>query len=123
MPRRRPPPRPRVDPFNPEVSPVMLETHNGTSGQRLARTDPRGLVPGRRAAEFAARFHRPGQDRARGVVQGQERFSHRRFSRTRIIVPYGDEADLTYYKPRTKDELLPPPGHFQEEWFNACRAT
>ena len=28
---------------------------------------------------------------------------------------------MTYYKPRSKDELIPPLGHFQEEWINACK--
>ena len=40
---------------------------------------------------------------------------------TRVLVPYGDTADLTYYKPRHKDNVIPPLGHFQEEWTNACK--
>jgi predicted dehydrogenase len=40
---------------------------------------------------------------------------------SRIILPYGKEADMTYYKPRPKDELIPPLGHFQEEWTKACK--
>jgi predicted dehydrogenase len=40
---------------------------------------------------------------------------------SRVILPYGKEADMTYYKPRPKDELIPPLGHFQEEWTNACK--
>jgi len=40
---------------------------------------------------------------------------------SRTIVPYGDTADMTYYKPRTPDKLLPPVGHFQKQWFDACR--
>jgi len=39
----------------------------------------------------------------------------------RILFPYGKEADLSYYKPRSKEELLPKIGHFQEEWINACK--
>ncbi len=40
---------------------------------------------------------------------------------SRMIVPFGDTADLTYYKPRTQETLLPPVGHFQKQWFDACR--
>ena len=40
---------------------------------------------------------------------------------SRIILPFGDESDLTYYKPRTKETVLPPIGHFQKQWFDACR--
>ena len=40
---------------------------------------------------------------------------------SRILLPYGDNADLTYYKPRTPDKVLPPLGHFQKQWINACK--
>ncbi len=40
---------------------------------------------------------------------------------SRILLPYGKQADMTYYKPRSKDELIAPLGHFQKEWTNACK--
>ncbi len=40
---------------------------------------------------------------------------------SRIIVPYRDAADMTYYKPRSEDELIPDLGDFQKEWINACK--
>ena len=40
---------------------------------------------------------------------------------SRIILPYGNAADMTYYKPRTKDGLIPRLDHFQKEWTNACK--
>jgi hypothetical protein len=36
-------------------------------------------------------------------------------------VPFGDNADLTYYKPRAADKVLPPLGHFQKQWIEACK--
>ena len=42
---------------------------------------------------------------------------------TRIILPVGDEADLTYFQHRSKKEVLPPLGHFQKEWFDACKGS
>ena len=30
---------------------------------------------------------------------------------------------MTYYKPRTKETLIPPLGHFIEEWVNACKGN
>jgi len=39
----------------------------------------------------------------------------------RIIIPFGDDADLTYYKPRSKDELIAPMGDFLLQWINACK--
>ena len=40
---------------------------------------------------------------------------------SRVLLPYGKEADMTYYKPRPKDKLIPALGHFQKEWTNACK--
>ncbi len=42
---------------------------------------------------------------------------------TRLVIPYGDEANFTYYKPRSKDQLIPPLGHFQKEWTDACKGN
>lgn len=40
---------------------------------------------------------------------------------SRLLVPFGDEADLTYYRPRSPEQVAPPPGDFQKEWINACK--
>jgi predicted dehydrogenase len=40
---------------------------------------------------------------------------------SRIILPYGREADMTYYKPRSKNLLNPPLEDFQQEWIDACK--
>ena len=38
-------------------------------------------------------------------------------------MPFGDGADMTYYKPRAKEALSPEIGDFQQEWFNACKGS
>ena len=40
---------------------------------------------------------------------------------SRIIIPFGSDDDLTYYKPRTKDTVIPPLGNFQREWIDAVK--
>ena len=40
---------------------------------------------------------------------------------SRLVLPFGDTADLTYYKPRKKEEVLPEIGHFQQQWIDACK--
>jgi len=40
---------------------------------------------------------------------------------SRVLFPHGGQADLTYYKPRTKQTLIPPMGNFQRQWINACK--
>jgi len=39
----------------------------------------------------------------------------------RLVIPFGDDADMTYYKPRSKDEVTEPMGDFQQEWLDACK--
>lgn len=40
---------------------------------------------------------------------------------TRLIFPYGKDADMTYYRPRSKEQLIEPLGHFQKQWIDACK--
>jgi hypothetical protein len=42
---------------------------------------------------------------------------------TRMLLPARNKADMTYYKPRTADQLIPPLGDFQKEWINACKGS
>ncbi|MFA5193175.1 MAG: Gfo/Idh/MocA family oxidoreductase [Verrucomicrobiia bacterium] len=39
----------------------------------------------------------------------------------RLLIPVGDAADMTYYKPPTTETVLPPLGHFQKQWIEACK--
>ncbi|MBN1465349.1 gfo/Idh/MocA family oxidoreductase, partial [candidate division KSB1 bacterium] len=39
----------------------------------------------------------------------------------RIIIPFGDDADMTYYSRRAKEEMIEPMGDFQQEWLDACK--
>jgi hypothetical protein len=41
---------------------------------------------------------------------------------SRLLLPFGDNADLTYYNRRSKDKVLPDIGHFQKEWTDACKS-
>jgi hypothetical protein len=42
--------------------------------------------------------------------------------RTRLLYPLRN-ANLTYYKPRTEESLLPAMGNFQKQWINACKGS
>ena len=39
----------------------------------------------------------------------------------RLLIPLGGGADMTYYRHRSKEDLIPPLGHFQMQWINACK--
>ncbi len=39
----------------------------------------------------------------------------------RLLIPFGANADLTYFKPRNRNQVEPDLGHFQHQWTNACK--
>ena len=40
---------------------------------------------------------------------------------SRILLPYGKNANLSYYHRRSEDEMIPDMGNFQQEWIDACK--
>jgi predicted dehydrogenase len=40
---------------------------------------------------------------------------------SRILIPRGKNADMTYYKSPTPEQVAPPIGGFQQEWIDACK--
>lgn len=40
---------------------------------------------------------------------------------SRILIPFGGKSDLTYFKPRKEEDLIPELGNFQKQWTNACK--
>jgi hypothetical protein len=40
---------------------------------------------------------------------------------SRLLLPFSDRADMTYYRPRSKENVLPALGHFQKQWIVACK--
>lgn len=108
------------DPFNPDVSPVKLETHfdlpandwrpgiqvSWYQGGAMPESPQRAIVLNN--IDHGAMF-----EGTKGVLVAD-------FT-TRVLFPQGDQADLTYYKPRKRKNLIPPLGNFQEQWINACK--
>ena len=41
----------------------------------------------------------------------------------RLLIPLGNAADMTYFKSRKKEDLIPPLGDFQQEWVKACKGS
>ncbi|HPJ98589.1 MAG TPA: Gfo/Idh/MocA family oxidoreductase [Candidatus Hydrogenedentes bacterium] len=110
------------DPFNPEVTPVELTAtfeHPANAWRPPIRvtwhqggsmpTSPGGYL------DLSKIGHGAMFKGSKGVLVSS--FSNR------IIIPGVDEADLTYYKPRTRETLIPPIAHFQHEWTNACKGN
>ena len=39
----------------------------------------------------------------------------------RLLIPDSKTGDLSYYKPRAKEDLIPDLGVFQQQWLDACK--
>jgi predicted dehydrogenase len=110
------------EPFNPEVSPVELETHfslpaNGWRQAISVSWYQGGAMP--RSPRDSVDLKRIGHG---AMFKGSEGFLIADFD-SRLILPLGDEADISYYHRRAKDQILPPVGHFQKEWTDACKGN
>jgi predicted dehydrogenase len=108
------------DPFNPEVSPVKLEMHmdlpaNNWRGPIQISWYQGGAMPEspNRMIDLNKIDHGAMFEGKHGVIVAD--------FRTRVIYPNNTKDDLTYYKPRTKETLLPTIGNFQKQWINACK--
>ena len=112
-------PTPPIPP-HPEVTPVEMHTswsipaNNWRPAIRLhwyqggmMPRSPRGYVDLRRIGHGA-------------MFKGSKGFIVADFG-SRVLIPWGRQADLTYYKRRSKDKVIPPLGSFQKQWINACK--
>lgn len=110
------------DPFNPEVSPVGLTMHFEHPANNWRPPIRVSWYQGGHMPESPATYvdlnkigHGAMYEGTRGTLVAD--FSNR------ILIPSHEKADLTYYKPRTRDQLIPPLGDFQKEWINACKGN
>jgi hypothetical protein len=113
------------EPINLEVTPVTLETHfefpanDWRSGIKVAWYQG-GAMPEspNRAIDLKKIDHG-------AMFEGSEGFIVADFQ-SHMLIPQKNEADrsqadMTYYKPRAKDALIPPLGNFQTQWIKACK--
>jgi predicted dehydrogenase len=106
--------------FNPDVTPVECESHfehpaNDWRGPIRVGWYQGGALP--TAPKEFIDLNKIGH----GVMfKGSKGFIIADFT-SRIVLPFGDTADLTYYKVPTPEKILPPLGHFQQQWIDACK--
>ena len=106
--------------MNSDVTPVNCESHfehpaNDWRGPISVSWYQGGAMP--RSPKPSIDLNKIGHG---AMFKGSKGFLVADFD-SRMIVPFGDDADLSYYKPRKKEDMLPPIGHFQKQWFDACR--
>jgi predicted dehydrogenase len=108
------------DPFNPEVTPVELKMTfdhpaNDWRGPIKVSWYQGGAMP--RSPKGYIDLKRIGHG---AMFKGTKGYVICDFD-SRILLPFGNDADLTYYKGRDKKDVIPPLGHFQREWVDACK--
>jgi predicted dehydrogenase len=110
------------DPFNPEVTPVRLETYfdipaNSWRSPIRVSWHEGGAMPEspHRCIDLSKIDHG-------ALFEGSEGFLVADFQ-SHLLLPDGVDADMTYYKPRAKEALIPSMGIFQEEWIKACKGN
>lgn len=106
--------------FNPDVTPVECESHfehpaNDWRGPITVSWYQGGVMP--RAPKPYIDLTKIGHG---AMFKGTKGFLVSDFD-SRLLLPFGDDSDLTYYKPRTADSVLPELGHFQKQWLDACK--
>jgi predicted dehydrogenase len=110
------------DPFNPEVTPVEMEAHwdlpanDWRPGVRVGWYQG-GAMP--RSPRNYVDLKRIGHG---AMFKGSKGYLVTDFD-SRLIIPFGDSADMSYYDRRPKDKMLPNVGYFQKEWINACKGS
>lgn len=106
--------------YNPDVTPVECESHfthpaNDWRGPITVSWYQGGPMPERplRGIDLKAIDHGAVFEGTRGSLVAD-------FG-SRILIPLGDNADMSYYHPRKPEALIPSMGDFAQQWLNACR--
>ena len=108
------------EPFNPDVTPVTLETHFSVPGNNWRPPIRVGWYQGGAMPNSPRKYVDLRKIDHGAMFKGSKGFLVCDFD-TRILLPLGSSADMTYLKPRTKENLLRPVGNFQTEWVKACK--
>jgi len=106
--------------FNPDVTPVECESHfehpaNDWRGPIRLSWYQGGAMPASPKPYVDLKKIDHG-----AMFKGTKGYVIADFG-SRIVLPYGDDADLTYYKVRAKDAVMPPLGPFEKQWIDACK--
>ena len=108
--------------FNPEVTPVNLMStfsfpKNEWRNKIRVTWYQGGAMP--KSPRNSINLNKIGHG---ALFKGDKGFIIADF-KTRLLIPFGKNSDMTYYQPRSKDKIAPPIGNFQSQWINACKGN
>jgi len=108
------------DPYNPEVSPVRLETHFEHPANSWRPAIRVSWYQGGAMPDTPSKYIDLKKIDHGAMFEGTKGDLIADFN-SRVIFPYGKGSDMTYYHPRSADQVLPPLGDFQKQWIKACK--
>ncbi|MCF7668822.1 MAG: Gfo/Idh/MocA family oxidoreductase [Verrucomicrobia bacterium] len=106
--------------FNPEVTPVELETHFDIPANDWRKAIRVSWYQGGAMPSAPRRYIDLNRIGHGAMFKGTRGFVVADFD-TRVVIPYGNDADFTYYKRRSEEDVIQPMGNFQREWIDACK--
>ena len=108
------------DPFNPDVTPVKLQTHFEHPANDWRSAVKVSWYQGGAMPESPS----PWVDLTRighgAMFTGTEGYLICDFQK-RLLIPVGNRSDMTYYRPREEEDVIPSMRGFQQEWIEACK--
>jgi predicted dehydrogenase len=110
------------DKFNPDVTPVKLHTRFEIPANNWRSAIQLSWYQGGAMPESPIKFIDLKKIDHGAMFEGNKGCLIADFG-SRVIFPRGNQANMTYYKPRTKETLIPPLGDFEREWINACKGN
>jgi len=110
------------DPFNADVTPVKLEMAFDIPANDWRKAIKVKWYQGGAMPESPAKFVDLNKIGHGAMFEGTKGYLIADFG-NRMLFPNPKNSDMTYYKPRSKDKLIPPLGDFQMQWINACKGN
>jgi predicted dehydrogenase len=107
------------DPYNPDVTPVVMIAHFDHPANNWRPEIRVSWYQGKAFPNMPVKWIDPDKLGHGALFKGTKGSLVADFT-TRSLIPAAN-ADLTYYKPRPVEKLIPPVGDFQEQWINACK--
>ncbi len=109
------------EPYNPEVSPVRMEMHMDHPANDWRKGIRVSWYQGGAMPESPTRMIDLNKIDHGAMFEGSEGVLVSDFTQ-RVLFPNGDKSNMSYYKPRAKEDMIPRMGNFQKQWINACKS-
>jgi predicted dehydrogenase len=110
------------DPYNPEVSPVKLQMDFDLPANNWRPAVKCSWYQGGAMPESPSKYIDLRKIDHGAMFEGSKGVLVSDFN-TRVLYPRGNQANMTYYRPRPKEKVIPSMGDFQRQWINACKGN